>query len=149
MEETVYYRKTRKVYAWFYIAVVIMLSMYIHIKIGGDEVKKPVLIGAGVFIIVGAKYTEMRRFHNLYGFNSQYIFHKQGIFKKRVKKVILGKVSDIILNRNLINRIFDYGDVEIHHFGGSGVIKVLKINNPQKFIDELQEVINKHWTFSN
>lgn len=141
MLDDVYFRKTRKVYFWFYLIIFIMIVFYIYVWLQGDVIERSVVIAALIFIVLGIKYIEADRLYNLYGFNSQYLFHKSGILKKRVKKVFLGRISDIVLCSGIINRIFNYGDVNVHHFGGSGVVSVKKISNPQKFINELQEKI--------
>lgn len=136
-----YFRKTRKVYFWFYLIVFVLIAFYIYIWSQGDTIESSIVVTALIFILIGIKYTETNRIYNLYGFNSQYLFHKSGILKKRVKKVFLGRISDIVLSDGIINRLFNYGDVSVHHFGGSGVVEVKKINNPKKFIDDLQEKI--------
>lgn len=143
MEEEFKLRKTRKVFFWFYFTCVLLVASYIYIRMQGFDVKRPLVIAGCVFIILGIKITEANRLHNLYGYNSQYIFHKRGILKRRVKKVFLARISDIILTRGVINRLFNFGDVKIHHFGGSGVIEIKKINAPNDFIDGLQKMIRE------
>jgi len=141
MLDEVYFRKTRKVYFWFYMVVLIMIGFYVYVWFSGDIIEKSIVIAALVFILLGINYTEADRVYNLYGFNSQCLFHKSGLFKKKVKKVFLGRISDIVLSDGIINRLFNYGDVSVHHFGGSGVVEVKKINNPKKFINDLQREI--------
>jgi len=144
MEEDFCYRKTRKIHLWFYVAVLILVAYYVWVRIQGDGLKLPILIAGIVFIVLGFKIVETSRLYNLYGFNSQYVFHRRGIFKRRLKKVFLGRISDLVLDKSLINRIFNYGNVFIHHFGGSGVIEVKKINKPHQFIEDLQEKIKEY-----
>ncbi|MDH3324079.1 MAG: PH domain-containing protein [Candidatus Peregrinibacteria bacterium] len=137
------FRKTRKVYIGFYITSFLLIISYFYFRVRGFDIKSPILIIGCIFIIIGLKYTEVDRLHNLYGYNSRYIFHKRGFLRRRIKKVFLARISDIILTRGVINRIFNYGDVKIHHFGGSGVIEIKKINSPHKFIEGLQDMIHK------
>ena len=143
MEGELYFRKTRKVYTWFYLTSIFLLIYYINLRIHGVEVNNQFVIAGILFIVLGINFIEIGRLHHIYGFNSEYVFHKHGFVKKKLKKVFLGRISDIVLSRGILNRILNYGNVEVHHFGGSGVIEVKKINRPQKFIEDLQDIMNK------
>ncbi len=143
MEEEHRFRKTRKAYLNFYLFCIFLVVAYIYIEIQGIHIETSVIIAGGLFIILGLKYTELNRLHNLYGYNSQFIFHKRGFFRRRIKRVFLARISDIIVTKGIINRILNFGDVKIHHFGGSGVMEIKKIDHPHDFIEGLQDMIHK------
>ena len=141
MEEEHKFRKTRKAYLGFYLTCVLLIISYIYLNLNGYHIDVRITIAGVIFIIIGIKYTELSRLHNLYGYNTQYIYHKKGFFKTRMKSVFLARISDIIVTRGVINRMLNFGNVKVHHFGGSGVMEIKKINNPEKFIEGLQKMI--------
>ena len=132
-------RTSRKTYFFIYLMIFILMSTVIFIKISGKELNKLVFEGVLAFSAILIIFTEIHRFKNLYEINSHSLIHSKGIFVRKTKRVDLLSVSDADSKRNPWQRMLNYGDVNVNLYSGGSSVPVKNINNPEKFVDFLEE----------
>tara|TARA_Y100000310_G_C20447064_1_gene698926 strand:+ start:289 stop:765 length:477 start_codon:yes stop_codon:yes gene_type:complete len=139
-------RSSRKTYFLVYMMIFILITTVAIIKISGKELDqfafKAVLVFSAALII----FTEIHRFRNFYEINHHSLIHSKGIFVKKTKRVDLLSVSDADSKQNPWQRLFDYGDVSVNLYSGGNAVPVKNINNPEKFVDFLEEKMGEKRT---
>ena len=136
-------RTSRKTYFFIYLMIFILMSTVIFIKISGKELNKLVFEGVLAFSAILIILTEIHRFKNLYEINSHSLIHSKGIFVRKTKRVDLLSVSDADAKRNPWQRMLNYGDVNVNLYSGGSSVPVKNINNPEKFVDFLEEKMSE------
>ncbi len=134
---------SRKVYVFIYLMIIIVVGLVVYIGIMDLSWNKYVLIGAGIFVLLGVLITEISRKRVGYEISSLYLVHIKGIVSRKSKKILLESIVDIDLNQNLWQRLWGYGNIEVHAASGANVIKLKNLNKPEKFVDMLEEQVNE------
>ena len=97
-----------------------------------------------IFIVITLISTEIHRLGNSYEINDNSIIHKSGYFNITSRRLEFGAISDSDVQQSIWQRIFSYGNVEIHLFSKENKTVVRNINHPYKFVDFLQEKMNNN-----
>jgi len=136
-------RNSRKAYFFIYVMIFILIITVGVIKFSGKELSKLAFEAVLVFSAMLIIFTEIHRFRNLYEINPHSLIHSKGIFVKKTKRVDLLSVSDADSKQNPWQRLFNYGDVTVNLYSGGSTVPVKNINNPEKFVDFLEEKMSK------
>ena len=131
-------RNSRKVYIPFYAMIAILVGTTAYIKYIGrpiDHTAFLLTVGFSVFVLA---ITEIHRLGNSYEMNNNSITHKQGYFSISSKQLQFGAVSDCDVHQNFWQRIFSYGNVEVHLFSRENTTCIKNINRPYEFMELLQ-----------
>lgn len=134
---------SRKVYLWVYLMIIILIAIIVFIKFYDSPLNNFVLIGVGIFIVLGIFFTELHRQIDSYKITSNYLMHSNGILSKETRKILIQSIVDIDLRQNFWQRLLNYGTIDIHSVSGANLIKVEKINKPNKFVDVLETRMNE------
>ena len=135
-------RGSRKLYIPIYFMIIVLILVMIILKIREYPLNKSVIIAAIVFIILCIKGTEIHRITRYYQITNHYLVCSKGIFNNDIKKIFIPTISDLVLKQNVWQRILNYGDVLIHRFTTDSVMDVKNINDPEYFIENLEEIMN-------
>lgn len=133
-------RNSRKLYLPFYVMVAILIVMVIYIKFSGRPLHNIAFKSALLFFALVIIATEIHRLGNSYELTNDSIIHKKGYFTFTSKRIEFGAISDCDVRQTLWQRLFSYGNVEVHRFSEITIIK--NINNPSLFLDFLGEKMN-------
>ncbi len=134
---------SRKVYLFIYLMMIIVAGLIIYIKVMDLSLNKFALIGAVSFILLGILFTEIHRKRIFYQITPLYLIHNKGILSRKSKKILLESIVDIDLNQKLWQRLLGYGSIEVHAASGANIIKLKNINEPEKFVDLLEEQVSE------
>lgn len=133
---------SRKLYIPIYVMIIILILVMVILKIQEYPLNKFVIIAAIIFIILCIKGTEIHRLTRYYQITNHYLVYSKGIFKNNIKKIFIPTISDLVLKQNIWQRILNYGDVLIHRYTTGSVIDVKNINDPEYFVENLEEIMN-------
>ncbi len=137
-------RNTRKVYIPLYFMAVGLLIVMIYIKASGRPLNDLALKIALIFSVSVLVYSEIHRFGNSYEINVNSVVHKKGYLSTVSKRAEFGAISDSDIKQTLWQRLFSYGDVEIHLYSKENKTVVKNISNPFGFVDFLEKKMSKH-----
>lgn len=73
---------------------------------------------------------------------NQRIIVKQGVLQQQYSQLLLSRVTNVEITRSLLGRLFGYGSVMVHGFGGS-INGLDRMVNPEIFVNHLQPEIDK------
>lgn len=137
-------RCSRKKFLFFYIMVIIIASMLIYFAgIKGIKLNTFTWTTSLLFIYLGIKYPEYHRLKDWWAVTDTSLIQSLGLFNKNVREVDFSSISDLDLEQVLFKRILNYGNVNVRLFLNETSIAIKDINNPSKFIEELQSIIAK------
>ncbi|MBD3253176.1 PH domain-containing protein [Candidatus Pacearchaeota archaeon] len=136
-------RGSRKHYLPIYVMILILILIIIFLRFYNLNINYLVVIFAFIFMIVGIKGTEIHRFFSYYQITTHYLVHSRGILNNDVKRIFIPTISDIVLKQTFWQRLLNYGNVMVHRYTPGAIIEVKNINNPEKFIDILEDRLNK------
>jgi uncharacterized membrane protein YdbT with pleckstrin-like domain len=131
-------RNTRKLYIPFYIMVLVLLLTIIYIKISGRFLNPLALNFSLLFSFLLIIGTEIHRLGHSYEINDHSIIHKYGYFSTVSKTMQFGAISDSDVEQDLWQRIFSYGNIEIHLYSKQNTSLIKNINKPFNFVAFLQ-----------
>jgi membrane protein YdbS with pleckstrin-like domain len=134
-------RSTRKLYIPIYFMVIVLIVFLIYVKANDRYLDVNGLRVAILFILGTLIFSEVHRYGNSYEINSSSFIHKKGYLTTTSKRVEFGAISDSDMRQTLWQRLFSYGDVEIHRFSEISVIK--NINQPVEFLNFLEKKMTK------
>jgi uncharacterized membrane protein YdbT with pleckstrin-like domain len=134
-------RSTRKLYIPIYFMVIVLVILLIYIKFSSKYLDVNGFKAAVLFILGVLIFSEVHRYGNSYEINDNSFIHKKGYLTTTSKRVEFGAISDSDIRQTLWQRLFSYGDVEIHRFAEITVIK--NINKPVKFLNFLEKKMSK------
>ena len=129
---------TRKLYIPFYFMILILFGTIAYIKISEKPLNDLALQLAVIFSILLIIATEIHRIGNSYEINNRSVVHKKGYFSTISKTIQFGAISDSDVSQNLWQRIFRYGNVEIHMYSRESKSLIKDIDKPFKFVGFLQ-----------
>jgi uncharacterized membrane protein YdbT with pleckstrin-like domain len=138
-EEILKVSNTRKVYVPFYCMMIILVGALLYILYEGKEVNTfalKLVLGFCVFVFVA---TEIHRIYNSYEVNNHSVVHKKGIFSITSKRLEFGAISDSDVRQTLWQRLWGFGDVEIHLFSRENTTAIRDIDKPYNFVAFLQK----------
>lgn len=142
-EEVLKARCSRKAYIPVYFMILILISTSVYIKYSGKEIDSLALNLMIVFSIFGVIATELHRISNLYEINDNSLVHIKGIFFKTTRRTDLLAVSDAELKQNPWQQLLNFGNVDAIVFSRDSTTYIKNIDNPSKFLDFLEEKMNK------
>jgi uncharacterized membrane protein YdbT with pleckstrin-like domain len=73
------------------------------------------------------------------------IRYEAGLISRSTRILELRNVQDIRVNRSLIQRMINTGDVSIETAGPTGRLQMLNVDDPQKVADAILEAAHKHY----
>jgi uncharacterized membrane protein YdbT with pleckstrin-like domain len=119
---------------------IIGLISYFYYK--GNSLNSFALIISFLFIILIIKFTELHRFKDWWAITNTSIIQSTGILNKNVRDIDFSSISDLDLDQPFFKRILNYGNVNVRLFLNETSIKIIDINKPGEFIEELQRIIS-------
>jgi len=134
-------QNTRKVFIPIYLMALILIIALIYLYKNDYTINILSLTLSGIFLFFCIKYTEIHRMSHIWRINYNNFEHSSGIINKRIKKLDYLSISDIEVHQNVLQRLFDYGDIVIHQFAETLIIK--SINEPKKVAEIIQEAIEQ------
>ena len=130
-------RNSRKLYAPFYMMIIVLLGVLVYIQYTGkplNDMAFKMVLAFSVALIIA---TEIHRFGNLYEINDKSIIHTTGYFNILSKRVEFGAISDIDILQGPWQRIFKFGHITLFKFAEGPTLK--NINRPKDFVNYLEE----------
>ena len=143
-EDKLKIRNSRKTYIPIYFMMFVLALIIAYILNSGKPLNDLAFRLASVFVVVVFIATEIHRLGNSYEINDNSIIHKSGYFNITSRRLEFGAISDSDVQQSIWQRLFSYGNVEIHLFSKENKTVVKNINHPFKFIDFLQEKMNNN-----
>ena len=135
-------RRSRKTYLLLYLMVLSILSLIGYLYYKSYSLSSFALIISLVFIFLIIKFTELHRFRDWWAITNSSIIQSTGIFNKNVREIDFSSISDLDLDQSFFKRILNYGNVNVRLFLNETSIKIISINKPGEFIEELQRIIS-------
>ncbi len=134
---------SRKLYIPFYLMVIILLGAIAYIKYENkplNDVALKLVLGFCAFVFLA---TEIHRLGSSYEVNNHSLIHRKGYFSISSKRLEFGAISDCDVRQNLWQRIWNYGDVEVHLFSRENTTLVKYIDKPYVFVEFLQKKMRR------
>jgi uncharacterized membrane protein YdbT with pleckstrin-like domain len=122
------------------VLAIIFLMGYIYFV--GNILNPVALIVSLIFILFAIKLTELHRFKDWWAITNNSLIQSTGIFNKNVREIDFSSISDLDLDQPFLKRIMNYGNVNVRLFLNETSIKIIDINRPRKFIEELQGLMS-------
>lgn len=142
-------RRSRKTYFLIYLMILAIVFALGYLYYSGYSISKVALITAGIFVFTAFKFTELHRFKDWWAITNSSLVQSTGIFDKNVREMDFSSISDLDLDQPFFKRLLNYGDVNVRLFLNETSIKIININRPEKFIEELQKVMSMNRGESN
>lgn len=130
---------SRKVYIPFYFMVFILLATIIYAKFIEKPINQLAIVFSLSFSVFVVAATEIHRILESYEVNNHSIIHRTGIINITSKRLEFTAVSDSEVKQNLWQRLFSYGNVEVHSFSKENVTCIKNIDDPYSFTRFLQK----------
>ena len=124
--------------------IIILITAVIVIETSDKPLNKNATKLVFIFSIICIVATEIHRFGHSYEVTNTALIHKKGYFSTNYKRVEFGAISDSEVIQNIWQRIFSYGDIEVHMYSKVNVEVVKGINRPDEFVDFLENKIEAH-----
>jgi membrane protein YdbS with pleckstrin-like domain len=135
-------RRSRKTYFLLYLMIISIISLISYFYYNGYSLSPFALIVSSLFILLVIKFTELHRFKEWWAITPSSIIQGTGIFNKNVRDINFSSISDLDLDQSFFKRILNYGNVNVRLFLNETSIKIIDINKPEEFIEELQRIIS-------
>jgi membrane protein YdbS with pleckstrin-like domain len=142
-------RRSRKTYFLLYLMIVLIISLIGYLYYEGYSISSFALIISFLFIFLIIKFTELHRFKDWWAITPTSIIQSTGIFNKNVRDIDFSSISDLDLDQSFFKRILNYGNVNVRLFLNETSIKIIDINKPEEFIEELQRIISMNRSTRN
>ena len=136
-------RNSRKVYIPAYLMIIILVSTLIYIQVAGKSINDLALKIAIAFSIIVLVVTELHRLGNSYEIGDNSLIHKKGYFTITFTRLQFGAISDSDVRQNPWQRLFHYGNVEVHLFSKENRVLIRNINKPSYFVNFLHRKIRE------
>ena len=137
-------RVSRKRYLSLYIFAILIFLLIIYLtlflKYNLSKTSWTLSISYLLFTIALIEYEILQ---DWWGVTETSLVQSLGLFNKNVRQVDFSSISDLDLNQPLFKRILNYGNVNVRLFLNETSISIKDINNPNKFIEDLQKIIAK------
>jgi hypothetical protein len=135
--------KSRKshVHYYFMILVVWVFVSFLYYWRGVIDFK--ILIAAAVFTAFVLYFIEVDIVRNWWAITDSFIIESKSILNKNVREIDLNSIADIDLDQPLFKRFLGYGTVNIRKFLNEKSITIPDIDNPEVFINILQDAIQR------
>jgi len=140
-EDKLKIRSSRKAYIPVYFMMLVLALIIIYILNSGKPLNDLAFKLASVFAVVIFIATEIHRLGNSYEINNNSIIHRSGYLNITSKRLEFGAISDSDVQQSIWQRLFSYGNVEIHLFSKENKTIVKNINHPYRFVDFLQRTM--------
>ncbi len=137
------FNNSRKIYIPYYTMIIGLILVIMFLKYNQFKIDKFGLFISSLFVVLGIKLTEVHRLLNSYEITSDYMIHTYGLLSKRVKRIFIPTISDLVLRQTFWQRILNFGTVEVHRYSEGPAIYVYGINNPEKFMELLESKMLK------
>ena len=102
-----------------------------------------IVVASVIFIAIVIKVVEVNIIRDWWAITDSTFIESKSILDKNVREIDFNAIADIDLDQPLFKRILGYGTVNIRKFLNEKTIIVEDINEPDKFINILQEAIQK------
>ena len=135
-------RRSRKTYFLIYVMIFSILFLLGYLYYNDYPLNKFSLIVAFGFIILLFKVTEIYRLKDWWAITESSLIQSTGIFNKNVRELDFSSISDLDLDQPFFKRILNYGNVNVRLFLNETSIKIININRPGEFIEELQRIMS-------
>jgi len=135
-------RRSRKTYCLLYLMIISIIGLISYFYYKGNSLNSFALIISFLFIILIIKFTELHRFKDWWAITNTSIIQSTGILNKNVRDIDFSSISDLDLDQPFFKRILNYGNVNVRLFLNETSIKIIDINKPGEFIEELQRIIS-------
>ena len=135
--------RSRKAYLSYYLFIAIIIGVLIFLYSSQGRVDSKILIVSAVFIAIVIKVIEINRIRDWWAITDSTLIESKSILNKNVREIDFNSIADIDLDQEWYKRILGYGTVNIRKFLNEKSIIVCDINEPVKFINILQEAIQK------
>jgi membrane protein YdbS with pleckstrin-like domain len=135
-------RRSRKSYLGLYFMVILVIGLIGYLYYNNYSLSSFALIISFIFIFSIIKFTEIHRFRDWWAITNSSIIQSTGIFNKNVREIDFSSISDLDLDQSFFKRILNYGNVNVRLFLNETSIKIIDINKPGEFIEELQRIIS-------
>jgi membrane protein YdbS with pleckstrin-like domain len=136
-------RKSRKSFFILYLMMFFVLGFLAYLWLNGNGPEKIALISGIIFIILLIKYIEISVWKDWWAITENSLIQSTGILDKNVREIDFSSISDLDLDQAFFKRVLNYGNVNVRLFINETSIKIININKPRQFIDELQRLISK------
>jgi len=143
VKEVMKAKTSRKLYIPYYVMVLILLGFISYIKYNDLAINDYAFWGAVIFSFFVIKFVEIHRLSDSYEIHHDVLVHSQGIFNKKIKSVDFFAISDLDVTQNILQRILNFGDVNVRLFSKDSTTYIKNITNPKKFARVLEENISK------
>jgi membrane protein YdbS with pleckstrin-like domain len=135
-------RRSRKSFLFLYLMAIFIIGSLIYLYYIGHPPSLFALIVAIIFIKIIIKYTEIQRWKDWWAVTETSLIQSTGIFNKNIREIDFSSISDLDLDQSLFKRFLNYGNVNIRLFLNETSIKIININKPGEFIEELQTIMS-------
>jgi len=102
-----------------------------------------VLIISVVFIVIVIWFIEVNIARNWWAITDTFLIESKSILNKNVREIDFNSIADIDLDQPLYKRFLGYGTIYIRKILNEKSITIEDVDDPVRFINILQEAIQK------
>lgn len=135
---------SRKAFLPLYFLILVVIGTLGFLYFKGYAVNRVSLIASFVFSVFAIKLIEIERQRDWWAVTNTSLVQSTGILNKNVKEIDFSSISDLDLDKPLFKRFLNYGNVNVRVFFNENSICIRDINQPERFIEFLQGVMNTH-----
>ncbi|MDP3966186.1 MAG: PH domain-containing protein [archaeon] len=134
-------RRSRKSYFPYYLVAIIIIGILLSFYFMKIEIPAALLIAALILVALIIKFIEIHRMRNWWAITDSSFIESRGILNKNIREIDFDSISDIDLNQTFHKRVLGYGTVNIRRFLNETIISINNINNPERFVNVIQDAI--------
>jgi uncharacterized membrane protein YdbT with pleckstrin-like domain len=135
--------KSRKSHLHYYLMILIVILLNIFIYLNSKNLDYRIVLASLIFITIIFWFIEVDIVRNWWAITDTFLIESKSILNKNVREIEFNSIADIDLDQPLLKRILGYGTVNIRKYLNEKSIIIEDIDSPEKFINLLQEAIQK------
>lgn len=136
-------RRSRKSYSLMYFSALIIIGIMIYLLLKGYSLNWQIILAGILVVFFIVKFAEVHRLKDWWAISDSSVVQSLGIFSKNIRSVDFSSISDLDLTQSIHKRILNYGDVNLRLFLNETSLCVNNINNPEGFINFLEDTMSK------
>lgn len=135
--------RSRKSCIFYYLLIFIAIVIFFFLR-EHKMLSYEIAIAIVIFILFILILTEILVVLNWWAITDSFLIENRGILSKKIREIDFNTISDMDISQSVFERILGYGTVNIRKFLNEKSISISNINNPDVFLNILQDAIKKN-----
>ena len=140
---------SRKKYTIIYILTALFVLFFLNSMAVAETISIYSVISAFLLILVVLNVTEIHRIKHRYELTPYSVVHIDGYLSLKTRKIDYFAISDIVVRQSFLQRILNYGNVEVSMFNAQTIDIIKDISHPHNFSTLIEVIMRKSKNISS